>query len=117
MQIKEFAAACGVSAHTLRYYEKIGLLPRARRTDGNHRSYDEADLRWIAFVKRLKATRMPLAEIRRYAALREQGAGTEEARMELLIEHARRLEASIAEGQEHLAILREKISLYAELMR
>lgn len=114
MQIKEFAAACGLSAHTLRYYEKIGLLPQVERTDSNHRRYTDQDVQWITFIKRLKATNMPLAEIQRYAALRQQGSGTEEARMQLLVDHARRLEQVIAQEQEHLQILREKIHLYRD---
>ena len=79
---------CGISAHTLRYYEKIGLLPAVERTDSNHRRYSERDVAWIAFIKRLKATNMPLSEIQRYAELREQGEGSEEARMQRLSAHA-----------------------------
>ncbi|MGD9947479.1 MAG: MerR family transcriptional regulator [Desulfobulbus sp.] len=114
MQIKEFAAACGLSAHTLRYYEKIGLLPHVERTDSNHRRYSDQDVLWMAFIKRLKATNMPLAQIQRYAALREQGPGTEEMRMQLLIDHARRLEELIAQEQEHLHKLQEKIRFYRD---
>lgn len=114
MHIKEFSRACGLSPHTLRYYEKIGLLPEVERSGSNHRRYSEADLRWIEFIKRLKATNMPLAEIRRYAALRQQGPGTEEMRMQLLIDHARRLELVIAQEQEHLQILHEKIDFYRD---
>lgn len=114
MLIKEFAAACGLSAHTLRYYEKIGLLPKVERNDSNHRRYTEQDVQWITFIKRLKATNMPLVEIQRYATLREQGAGTEEARMQLLLNHARRLEQVIALEQEHLATLEKKIRFYRQ---
>jgi len=114
VQIKEFAKQCGLSPHTLRYYEKIGLLPVIDRTDSNHRRYSERDVVWIAFVKRLKETHMPLAEILRYAQLRDQGDETALARMRLLTEHARRLEQSIAREQEHLEKLREKIRLYQE---
>lgn len=116
MHIKEFSKACGLSPHTLRYYEKIGLLPEVERSGSNHRRYTEADLRWIEFIKRLKATNMPLAEIRRYAALRQQGTGTEEARMQLLIDHARRLEQTIAQEQEHLDNLRDKIRFYRDAL-
>lgn len=114
MQIKEFAQACGLSSHTLRYYEKIGLLPAIERSDSNHRRYTEQDLRWIEFIKRLKATNMPLSEIQRYARLRAQGASTEAERMALLIRHAEHLERVIAQEQEHLETLREKICLYRE---
>jgi DNA-binding transcriptional MerR regulator len=114
MHIKEFSRACGLSPYTLRYYEKIGLLPEVERSGSNHRRYTEGDLRWIEFIKRLKATNMPLAEIWRYAALRQQGPGTEEARMQLLIDHARRLEETIAQEQAHLQILHKKINFYRD---
>ncbi|MDD2463167.1 MAG: MerR family transcriptional regulator [Desulfobulbus sp.] len=114
MQIKEFAAACGLSAHTLRYYEKMGLLPHVERTDSNHRRYSEQDIQWITFIKRLKATNMPLTEIQRYATLREQGPGTEAQRMQLLVDHARRLEQVIAQEQEHLHNLHQKIRFYRD---
>lgn len=114
MQIKEFAVACGLSPHTLRYYEKIGLLPHVERTDSNHRRYNQQDVQWVAFIKRLKATNMPLAQIRQYARLREEGRGTEEARMQLLADHARLLEEVIAQEQEHLFKLQEKILYYQE---
>lgn len=114
MHIKEFSGACGLSPHTLRYYEKIGLLPAVERSGSNHRRYTEADLRWIEFIKRLKATNMPLTEIRRYATLRQQGPGTEEERMQLLIDHAHRLEQTIAQEQEHLDNLRDKIRFYRD---
>ncbi len=115
MHIKEFSQKCGLSAHTLRYYEKIGLLPTVERTDSNHRRYSERDVIWITFIKRLKATNMPLSEIQQYAELRAQGEGTEEARMHLLIAHARRLEQAIEHEQEHLERLKEKIRCYREL--
>lgn len=114
MQIKQFAQACGLSSHTLRYYEKIGLLPAIERSDSNHRRYTEQDRRWIEFIKRLKATNMPLSEIQRYARLQAQGKPTEAARMELLVRHAERLERAIAQEQEHLEKLREKIRMYRD---
>lgn len=116
MNIKEFSQKCGLSAHTLRYYEKIGLLPAVERTDSNHRRYSERDVIWITFIKRLKATNMPLSEIQQYAELREQGEGTEEARMQLLTTHARLLEQAIEGEQEHLKKLKEKIRCYQELI-
>ncbi len=116
MRIKEFSQACGLSPHTLRYYEQIGLLPTVERSGSNHRRYTTEELRWVEFIKRLKATNMPLAEIRRYAALRQQGPGTEEARMQLLVDHARRLEQTIAQEQAHLDKLREKIRFYRDAL-
>nr|WP_321466628.1 MerR family transcriptional regulator [uncultured Desulfobulbus sp.] len=114
MRIQEFAAACGLSAHTLRYYEKIGLLPQVERNAGNHRRYSEQDVQWIRFIRRLKDTNMPLAQIQQYARLRAQGPETQEARMQLLIDHAQRLEEAIAQEQEHLHNLQQKIRFYRD---
>ena len=74
MNIKEFSSLVGLSAHTLRYYEKIGLLKHVHRNASGHRVYSAKDLSWISFVKRLKETAMPLEEILEYAKLREVGS-------------------------------------------
>ncbi|WP_052711504.1 MerR family DNA-binding transcriptional regulator [Elstera litoralis] len=60
MKIGDLAARCGLSVHTLRYYERIGLLPRIARDQGQQRVYDSAALVWIAFLGRLKTTGMPI---------------------------------------------------------
>lgn len=73
MKIGELAKRAGLSAHTLRYYERIGLLPRADRDASGQRDYDASILVWIGFLERLKTTGMPIREMLRYAALREQG--------------------------------------------
>lgn len=72
MRIQAFATLTGLGVHTLRYYEKLGLLVPARNASG-HRDYSRSELDWAAFIKRLKATDMPLEEIQRYALLRSQG--------------------------------------------
>lgn len=115
MNIGEFARRTGVSAHTLRYYERIGVLRRAHRNASGHRDFDAADLDWIAFVRRLKDTGMPLAEIKRYAELRSAGEHTAGARRALLAAHAEVLATRIAEERDHLARIRDKIALYRDL--
>ncbi|ALB63707.1 Transcriptional regulator, MerR family [Cronobacter condimenti 1330] len=115
MRIQEFAALSGLGAHTLRYYEKLGLLVPARNSSG-HRDYRRADLDWAAFIKRLKETDMPLEEIQRYALLRAQGDATAGARRALLAEHALRLEARLAQQTEHLARLKEKMAYYDQTL-
>lgn len=115
MNISEFATRSGVSAHTLRYYEKIGLLPTVARNASGHRDFDDNDLAWIAFVTRLKNTGMPLAEIQRYARLRASGAATVAERQALLEAHAGALEAEIEAQQNHLARIRDKIAYYRSL--
>jgi len=115
MRIAEFAAASGVTAHTLRYYEKIGLLPAIARDAGGRRVFDAKDLDWIAFVTRLKDTGMPLAQIREYARLRDQGEGTARQRRQILETHADALADELARSRDHLDRIHDKISWYAGL--
>tara|TARA_Y100001956_G_scaffold82100_1_gene101747 strand:- start:4629 stop:4979 length:351 start_codon:yes stop_codon:yes gene_type:complete len=112
--MKEFSRLVGLSAHTLRYYEKIGLLKNVQRNSSGHRAYTSKDLNWIEFVKRLKDTAMPLEEILEYARLREAGSRSVADRQALLEQHKESLKAHIAEQQLHLTVLEKKISLYKE---
>lgn len=111
MRIQAFAEMTGLTAHTLRYYEKLGLLSPQRSAAG-HRDYRQNDVDWVAFIQRLKATDMPLEAIQRYAALRSQGNETAAARRALLAEHAERLAQRLAEQRNHLERLQEKMAWY-----
>jgi len=114
MKIGELAKRSGLSVHTIRYYERIGLLPYADRDQSRHRDYDASVLVWIAFLGRLKATGMPIREMLRYAALREQGLGTEAERRHLLEQHRERVHAHVAELNASLLVLDTKIAGYAD---
>ena len=113
MRIGELARRSGLSAHTIRYYERIGLLPYASRNQSRQRDYDAAILTWIAFLDRLKTTGMPIRGMLRYAALRAQGVVTEAERREMLEQHRARVCNHIADLQACLLILDNKISGYA----
>ena len=97
MKIGDLAKRTGLSAHTIRYYERIGLLPRAPRGPSSQRKYDASILPWIEFLGRLKTTGMPIRDIVRYAALRAEGSATEGARRELLAHHRANVRAHLAE--------------------
>ncbi|MFH4800616.1 MerR family transcriptional regulator [Vibrio diabolicus] len=112
MNIKEFSSLVGLSAHTLRYYEKIGLLKHVHRNASGHRVYSAKDLSWISFVKRLKETAMPLEEILEYAKLREVCSESVRQRQALLEQHQENLKLHIEQQQKHLTALEEKIALY-----
>lgn len=114
MNIKDFSNLVGLSAHTLRYYEKVGLLKSVQRNASGHRVYTTKDRKWIEFVIRLKQTAMPLEEILEYARLREQGASTVLARQALLEQHQQNLKAHIKQQQSHLKALEDKIGLYKD---
>lgn len=109
--IGEFSAICGISIHTLRYYEKERLIVPARH-ENNRRRYSESDIVWLAFIKRLKETGMPIKEIKEYADLRSQGDETLEARLEMLIRHRAELSEQIRAMQEHRCRLDDKIEYY-----
>lgn len=112
MKIGDLARRAGLSVHTLRYYERIGLLPRADRDGGGRRDYDAAILTWIGFLRRLKTTGMPLREMQRYAGLRRQGEGTGPERRALLEAHRETVRAQVHELQACLSVLDAKIDSY-----
>ena len=111
--IGEFSKVTGLGIHTLRYYEHENLIIPLRNAS-NRRRYSEKDIAWIAFIKRLKATGMPIKEIKKYAALRAKGDVTLSERMEMLIQHRQPLNEQIRQLQEHEAMLDEKIAFYRQ---
>lgn len=111
--IGEFSKVTGLGIHTLRYYEHEGLIIPLRNSS-NRRRYSEKDIAWLAFIKRLKATGMPIKEIKKYAALRTKGDATLSERMKMLVQHRQSLNKQIRQLQEHEAILDEKIAFYRQ---
>lgn len=110
MKIGELAKRSGLSAHTIRYYERIGLLPYADRDRSSQRDYDASILIWIEFLGRLRMTGMPIRDMLQYAALRERGVGTEMERREMLEQHRERVRAHVLELQASLLVLDTKIA-------
>ncbi|GAC1316721.1 MAG: MerR family transcriptional regulator [Collimonas sp.] len=115
--IQQAAAATGLSIHTLRYYEKIGLIDPVPRQSNQHRMYRQEDLLWIGFLLRLRATGMSIQQMLRYAELRRLGEqiGSVSERKVMLERHTLALEAELLALQETLGILRDKIAVYADL--
>ena len=109
--IGDFARLTGLTAHTLRYYEKEGLLEPERKSNGQ-RFHSVRDLEWVTFIKRLKETYMPLKEIKQYATLRALGDPTLKERQELLTTHRENLIQEITLLQDHLNKLDLKIDYY-----
>ncbi|MEF1288846.1 MerR family transcriptional regulator [Vibrio sp. M260118] len=112
MDIKHFSELVGLSAHTIRYYEKIDLLRGIKRDSGGRRYFTEHDVRWVQFIVRLKETGMPLKSIKQYSDLRHQGDSTLTARKELLEQHRNHLKAELEKQQNHLSALDAKITYY-----
>jgi DNA-binding transcriptional MerR regulator len=114
LTIADAARATGVSAYTLRYYERVGLINGVGRADSGHRRYDEEDLAWIEVLQRLRATGMPIQRIRRYAELVRAGEGNERERLALLEEHRAAVMTRLAQERRHLAFIERKIANYVE---
>lgn len=112
MKIGQLAERTGLTAHTIRYYERIGLLPYAARDRSGQRAYDGTILPWIEFLRRMKTAGMPIREMVRYARLRAQGSATAPERKELLVRHRQRIRTEIAELRACLSVLDKKIATY-----
>lgn len=111
MTIGKFSVITGISAYTLRFYEKKGLL-RVGRDEHRRRDYSEDDIEWVKFVRRLKDTGMCLRDIKRYSDLRYQGDDTMAERMELLLRHRRYVIEEQKKWEEYLRNLDGKIAFY-----
>jgi DNA-binding transcriptional MerR regulator len=113
LSIAEAARRTGVSVHTLRYYERAGLvITTFDRTTGGRRRYHQLDLDWITMCTRLRATGMPIKTIRRYAQLVSAGPGNEQERLALMEAHRAEVTAKLAELQENLKLIEHKIDVY-----
>ena len=113
LSIAEAARRTGVSAHTLRYYERAGLVVTAvDRTSGGRRRYHQLDLDWIGICTRLRATGMPIRTIRRYAELVSAGPGNEQERLAVLEAHRVEVTARLARTRENLKLIDHKIDVY-----
>ncbi len=113
--IAEVAERSGLSADTLRYYEKIGLIEPPPRDSGGRRTYTQDDVNWIAFLLRLRSTGMPIRLMKEFADLRRIGPVTADRRKDILIEHREEMHARMAEMQAFLDVLDYKIRHYAAL--
>lgn len=112
MRISEVSNKTNISIHTLRYYEKEGLLLDIRRNESGQRIFDKTDIEWLTWIKRLKSTGMPLAEIKDFAKLRQAGSITLAERKYLLVTHKINLEKEIARLNGELDIVLYKIDAY-----
>lgn len=112
MKIAEVSERYGLSSDTLRYYERIGLLPTVTRTENGIRDYSELDIRRVEFVKCMRSAGLPIEVLIDYMELIEQGDDTIEARKEILVEQRDLLASRIAEMQKTLDLLHHKIDIY-----
>ncbi len=112
LTIQQVAEATGLSVHTLRYYEKAGLLAPVARNEGGHRRYRTRDVDALLFLTRLRLTGMPICRVREYAELVRGGKPTLPARLTLLQDHRKAIVAQMADLEKNLAAVDFKIGLY-----
>ena len=112
MKIAEVSEKYGLSVDTLRYYERVGLIPTVNRNDSGIRDYNELDLRRVDFIKCMRSAGLPVEVLIEYVALVQQGDKTIEARREILIEQQKLLVNRMNEMQKTLDILEHKIEVY-----
>ncbi|UZJ31543.1 MerR family transcriptional regulator [Streptomyces endophytica] len=115
--ISEVAEHTGLSAHTLRWYERIGLMPHVDRTHTGQRRFSNRDLDWLSLVTKLRLTGMPVADMVRYAELVRLGESTFAEREQLLTAHREDVRQRIADLQSTLDVLDYKINIYADARR
>jgi len=115
--IQEVSKKTGLTAHTLRYYEKEGLLPYVDRTRGGFRQYSDEDLERLGLICCLKNTGMSIQEIARFVQLTREGDQTLSERVELLREHRERVLERMAEMQKHLDKVTWKLNFFTEKLR
>lgn len=111
MKIAEVSERYGLSSDTLRYYERIGLIPRVNRSENGIRDYNEHDVRRVEFIKCMRSAGLPIEVLIDYMELIQQGDSTIETRKEILVEQRNLLTSRIAEMQKTLDLLNRKIQI------
>ena len=114
LTIQQVSRATGLSAYTLRYYERIGLIHPIGREGNSHRHYTAGDVGWIEFLLKLRATGMCIKDMQRYAQLQRQGEETLPERVEMLKSLRDQVESRMSALNEHLKLIRYKIEIYEQ---
>ena len=112
MKISEVSEQFGISLDTLRYYERIGLIPPVNRNGSGIRDYSELDVRRVEFIKCMRSAGLPIEVLIEYFKLVQQGDQTIEARKEILKEQRELLMTRMQEMQKTLDLLNHKIEVY-----
>ena len=112
MTIKEVSEKYNISQDTLRYYERIGMIPEISRTPGGIRNYEESDLGWVELAICMRSAGLPIEALIEYVKLYQQGDTTFAARLQLLKEQRESLEEQKAQLEKAINKLNYKISRY-----
>lgn len=114
--IKQITEKCDLTAHTLRYYEKEGLLPFVGRDDNGNRIFSDHDVEWITLICCLRDTGMSIGEIKRYVDLCLESDKTVEVRRQIILQHKQAVEQKIAQMNDYLARIDKKLAHYDEIV-
>lgn len=114
MNIKEVSEKYDISADTLRYYERIGLIPPVSRNEHGYRDYTEYDCNWVFFAKVMRNAGVSIEAMIEYVALFLEGNNTQDARKQILLNQQEELEIRIKSMQETLGYLKHKINVYED---
>ncbi|MGJ7491130.1 MerR family transcriptional regulator [Variovorax sp. ZT4R33] len=115
LTISEVAERTGLTAHTLRYYERVGLIVPVARAPGGQRRYAASDMEWIGFLLRLRETHMSIGQMQAFARLRSEGNATASERRAMLEQHLAQVTTSISVMQQAARALKDKIGHYRGL--
>lgn len=115
--IAEVSKKYEISVDTLRYYERIGLIPSVRRKENGIRDYSDTDCGWVEFIKCMRGAGIQVEALIEYVSLFQQGDGTQEARKQILLEQREQLAARMEDMKQTLARLDKKIAHYDECLR
>lgn len=114
--IQEFAEKVNLSPHTLRYYEREGLLPASKRLDNTHRVYSESDMPWVTLICCLRSTGMSISDLKNYVELCKRGDSTVLERKQIILNQKKKIEDQLLELKKHLELINKKINLYDEII-
>lgn len=117
MLISEVCKKIDLTQDALRYYERIGLIPKVRCTKGGIRDYTEEDLRWVEFVRYMRGVGVPIEALVNYVALFQQGDSTQETRKQILVEQLCLLEEQKKRLEETIEQLRLKIANHEQTIK
>ena len=116
LTIQQVASATGLTEHTLRYYERIGLIHPIDRACSGHRRYRESDIGWIEFLMKLRNTGMSIQQMQQYSVLQRKGDSTLPERVEMLKVHYEQVQAQLDCLMEHQTLIRGKIEYYSSVI-
>ncbi|MCM3151391.1 MerR family transcriptional regulator [Priestia megaterium] len=114
--MRDMQEKTGLSAPTLRYYEKEGILPFVEGNEHDHRLYNDQNIEWVKFILALRATGMPLVEIKQYVVESyKKGESTISERRNMMLQHKKKVEADMSQTYLHLERINYKLALYDTL--